>query len=139
MSIQITISCTDHGSPPLTSNRTVHVLVLDVNDHAPLVISEDPIRLTINETDMSRDPPTLVSTPLTRVVAKDPDEGNNGTLVYSLMVTDLDMLALNIDQSGVVWSAVMWDYERRDSYQCLVIVRDQGSPPRYAVFLSRKN
>ncbi|CAL8091023.1 unnamed protein product [Calicophoron daubneyi] len=85
----------DHGPAPLSTTVSLTILVDDVNDNAPLLIS--PINATVLqgvrhelpwsnevcETSIPLDTPngTLIAT----IKAKDADEGKNGSVVYRLV------------------------------------------------------
>jgi hypothetical protein len=71
----------DQGSPQKQAEVIVHVGVRDLNDNVPRVDSE-PDRILIRE----EQPP---GTEVTRIVATDPDNGQNASLVFSLVSGEL--------------------------------------------------
>ncbi|XP_024919120.1 protocadherin gamma-B7-like [Cynoglossus semilaevis] len=73
----ITISATDEGSPPLSSSKTVHLSVADINDNPP-VFEEQSYSAYVTENNKPGS--TLCS-----VTARDPDWRQNGTVIYSLL------------------------------------------------------
>ena len=77
----ITITATDEGSPPLSSSKTIHLSVADVNDNPP-VFEEQVYSAHVKENNR---PGSSVCT----VAATDPDWRQNGTVVYSLLPSDV--------------------------------------------------
>ncbi|KAA3679552.1 uncharacterized protein DEA37_0010372 [Paragonimus westermani] len=72
----------DSGTPPLSSSTQVHIYVTDVNDNAPTWIfpvhNNQAINMTISEP---------VGYCLAKLKASDPDEGENGSVIYRLVQT----------------------------------------------------
>ena len=68
----------DQGSPQKQSEVIVHVTVNDLNDCVPRIIEPDEDRLIVREEQPQ-------GTEVTRIVATDPDNGQNSTLVFSLV------------------------------------------------------
>ncbi|XP_049331029.1 protocadherin beta-16-like [Astyanax mexicanus] len=137
----ITITATDEGSPPLSSSKTIHLSVADVNDNPP-VFKEQFYSAHVKENNK---PGSSVCT----VAAKDPDWRQNGTVVYSLLPSDVNgsqvssLLSINGD-TGVIHAVRSFDYEQFKSFKVLVLARDNGSPPlssnvTVSVFISDEN
>lgn len=74
--VDVTIQCSDNGSPSLTSFAHLSIHLADINDNAPL-FTETEYTLTVVENNPHH---TLVG----RVEARDPDRGANGTVRYRL-------------------------------------------------------
>uniref|UniRef100_A0A8B9J4P1 Cadherin domain-containing protein n=1 Tax=Astyanax mexicanus TaxID=7994 RepID=A0A8B9J4P1_ASTMX len=95
----VTITATDGGSPPLSSSKTIHLSVADVNDNPP-VFEEQFYSAHVKENNK---PGSSVCT----VAATDPDWRQNGTVVYSLLTSDINgspvssLLSINGD-TGVI-------------------------------------
>jgi len=70
----VTLACTDHGQPALTSDVTLAVRVLDLNDHAPR-FEVKSYRADVVEN-------SFIGTFVTRVSASDDDDGDNGLIQY---------------------------------------------------------
>ncbi|XP_036431594.1 protocadherin beta-16-like [Colossoma macropomum] len=137
----ITITATDEGSPPLSSSKTIHLSVADVNDNPP-VFEEQVYSAHVKENNK---PGSSVCT----VAATDPDWRQNGTVVYSLLPSDVSgapvssFVSINGD-TGVIHAVRSFDYEQLKSFKVLVLARDNGSPPlssnvTVSVFISDEN
>uniref|UniRef100_A0A3B4DAJ5 Cadherin domain-containing protein n=1 Tax=Pygocentrus nattereri TaxID=42514 RepID=A0A3B4DAJ5_PYGNA len=137
----ITITATDEGSPPLSSSKTVNLSVADVNDNPP-VFEEQVYSAHVKENNK---PGSSVCT----VAATDPDWRQNGTVVYSLLPSDVrgapvsSFVSINGD-TGVIHAVRSFDYEQFKSFKVLVLARDNGSPPLSSnvtvnVFISDEN
>lgn len=72
----------DEGEPSRTVTTTVTVNILDQNDNAPTVIY--PLWGSIFDLTLTADRRLPVNSHVTRVHASDPDEGENGTVVYHI-------------------------------------------------------
>ncbi|XP_063045473.1 protocadherin gamma-A11-like [Engraulis encrasicolus] len=122
----ITITATDEGTPSLSSSKTVHLMVADVNDNPP-VFQQRSYSAHITENNKPGSPVCSVS-------ATDPDWRQNGTVNYALHASDVDgtpvssLLSINGD-TGVIHAVRSFDYEKQNSFKVQVIARDNGSPP----------
>ncbi|XP_037117197.1 protocadherin gamma-A11-like isoform X23 [Syngnathus acus] len=122
----ITISATDEGSPPLSSSKSVHLSVGDINDNPP-VFEERSYSAYVSENNKAGS--TLCS-----VSAQDPDWRQNGTVIYSLLPAEVNgapvssYVSVNGD-TGAIHAVRSFDYEHLRSFQVLVMARDNGSPP----------
>ncbi|XP_037117223.1 protocadherin gamma-A11-like isoform X47 [Syngnathus acus] len=122
----ITISATDDGSPPLSSSKSVHLSVGDINDNPP-VFEEQSYSAYVSENNKAGS--TLCS-----VGAQDPDWRQNGTVLYSLLPAEVNgapvssYVSVNGD-TGVIHAVRSFDYEHLRSFQVHVMARDNGSPP----------
>ncbi|XP_055033353.2 protocadherin gamma-A5 isoform X22 [Misgurnus anguillicaudatus] len=122
----ITITATDEGTPRLSSTKNIHFTVADVNDNPP-VFEEQNYRAHVQENNK---PGSSISS----VSATDPDWRQNGTVVYSLLPSDVNgapvssFLSVNGD-TGVIHAVRSFDYEQLKSFKVLVLARDNGSPP----------
>ncbi|XP_043113923.1 protocadherin gamma-A11-like [Puntigrus tetrazona] len=120
----ITITATDEGSPPLSSSKNIHLTVADVNDNPP-VFQEQSYRAHVQENNKA-------GSSICSVSATDPDWRQNGTVVYSLLSSDVNgapvssFLSVNGD-TGVVHAVRSFDYEQMKSLKVLVLARDNGS------------
>nr|XP_055033350.1 protocadherin gamma-A4-like isoform X9 [Misgurnus anguillicaudatus] len=122
----ITITATDEGTPSLSSTKTIHFTVADVNDNPP-VFKEQNYRAHVQENNKP-------ASSICSVSATDPDWRQNGTVVYSLLPSDVNgapvssFLSVNGD-TGVIHAVRSFDYEQMKSFKVLVSARDNGSPP----------
>ncbi|XP_004397919.1 PREDICTED: protocadherin gamma-B3 [Odobenus rosmarus divergens] len=104
----ITITVTDRGKPPLSSNRSVTLNIIDVNDNAP-VFEQAFYLIHVAENN----PP---GASIAQVSASDPDLGPNSCVSYSIVASDLEPRALASyvsvsAQSGVVFAQRAFDHE----------------------------
>ncbi|KAA0709746.1 Protocadherin gamma-A6 [Triplophysa tibetana] len=116
----ITVSAVDAGTPPLFSNKTVAIMVTDINDNSP-VFRHSHYRVHVAENQP-------VGTLLVRVRADDADEGKNAKLFYSLSEDVTAYLSIDTE-TGEVFSAHSFDYETFTHFHFQVMARDGGSPP----------
>ncbi|XP_074958412.1 protocadherin beta-15-like [Phalacrocorax aristotelis] len=125
--IKVLVSASDAGSPPLSANVTVRLVVVDENDNAPLVLhpaqgSSPPSSELV---PMSAEAGYLI----TKVVAVDADSGQNSWLSYHLLrASDPGLFAVGA-QSGEV--RLRRPVTERDAVKqkLVVLVRDNGQPP----------
>ncbi|XP_042620889.1 protocadherin beta-7-like isoform X26 [Cyprinus carpio] len=122
----ITITATDGGSPPLSTSMTIHLYVSDVNDNPPVFVQQS-YSAYISENNK---PGTSVCS----VSANDPDWRQNGTVLYSLVASEVNgvpvssFLSINGD-TGVIHAVRSFDYEQFRNFTVKVVARDNGSPP----------
>ncbi|TWW55578.1 Protocadherin gamma-A2 [Takifugu flavidus] len=137
----ITIRATDEGSPPLSSSKTLHLSVADINDNPP-VFEEESYSAYVSENNRAGS--TLCS-----VSAGDPDWRQNGTVIYSLLAAEVNgapvssYVSVNGD-TGLIHAVRSFDYEQLRSFKVHVMARDNGSPPlssnvTVSVFISDVN
>ncbi|XP_049325022.1 putative protocadherin beta-18 [Astyanax mexicanus] len=140
-SYNITITATDGGSPTLSSSITIHLSVSDVNDNPP-AFDERIYSAYIAENNKP-------GTSICSVTARDPDWRQNGTVLYSLVSSEINgvpvssFLSVNGD-TGVIHAVRSFDYEQFRSFKVQVVARDNGSPPlssntTVSVFISDEN
>ncbi|XP_032898448.1 cadherin EGF LAG seven-pass G-type receptor 2 isoform X3 [Amblyraja radiata] len=116
------IRAQDGGRPPL-SNITgmVSVMVVDVNDNAPMFVST-PFQSTVLEN-------VPVGYSIIHVQAIDADSGNNSRLEYRLTDSPPDSpFSINNNTGWLVVGSEL-DRETTAFYRFGVEARDQGSPP----------
>ncbi|XP_075337877.1 protocadherin-19 isoform X8 [Odontesthes bonariensis] len=114
----------DNGNPSLSSNATVRIVVLDVNDNTP-VMTNPP--LVNGSADVSIPRNAVVGYLVTQVKAEDYDEGENGRLTYT--ISEGDRAYFEIDQSnGEVRSTRMFGENVKSTYEITVVARDHGKP-----------
>ena len=119
---ELVVEVTDSGSPPLSVNVTVVVIVIPVNEHSPIfsellytaIISEDAnlgmsvVQVSATDNDLSSHP--------------------HGEVVYTIL--DLEQPVFSISRTGLLQVAGNLDREQRDFYNFTVQASDQGLPPR---------
>ncbi|XP_048088384.1 protocadherin gamma-C5-like isoform X29 [Alosa alosa] len=123
---QIIVQCKDQGTPPLSSNATVNVFVLDQNDNIPAVIYPSSIMGSVSHQRMPRSAKTghLV----TKVTAVDADSGHNAWISYRLAeATDSSLFAVNL-YTGEVRTKRSVSEQDDASQRLLIEIKDNGEP-----------
>ncbi|KAM6224262.1 LOW QUALITY PROTEIN: protocadherin gamma-A4-like [Rhynchocyon petersi] len=126
--LKLQVTASDNGDPPLSSNVSLDLFVLDQNDNAPEILY--PALPTDGSTGVelaprSAEPGYLV----TKVVAVDRDSGQNAWLSYRLIkASEPGLFAVGVHTGEVRTARVLLD---RDALkQSLVVaVQDHGQPP----------
>ncbi|KAM8732965.1 uncharacterized protein AB9X84_024865 [Acanthopagrus schlegelii] len=122
----ITVVATDAGMPPLSTKKTFHLKVSDVNDNAP-VFPQSVYNAFISE---NNSPGVSVVT----LRAKDPDENQNARISYILEDANIgaspvsEYVSINAE-SGVIHAVRSFDYEQIKQLVFVVKAQDGGSPP----------
>ncbi|XP_034816544.1 protocadherin gamma-A2 isoform X12 [Pan paniscus] len=126
--LQVWVIARDSGNPPLSSNVSLSLFVLDQNDNAPEILY--PAFPTDGSTGVelaprSAEPGYLV----TKVVAVDRDSGQNAWLSYHLLkASEPGLFSVGLHTGEVRTARALLD---RDALkQSLVVaVQDHGQPP----------
>ncbi|KAM6224263.1 protocadherin gamma-B1-like [Rhynchocyon petersi] len=125
---ELTLQARDQGSPSLSANVSLRVLVDDLNDNAPRVLYPvlGPDGSALFDTvPRAAQPGYLV----TKVVAVDEDSGHNAWLSYHVMqASEPGLFSVGLRTGEVRTVRALGD---RDSVRqrLLVAVRDGGQPP----------
>ncbi|KAM6151471.1 protocadherin gamma-A12-like [Rhynchocyon petersi] len=126
--LQLWVTARDNGDPPLSSNVSLSLLVIDQNDNVPEILY--PTFPTDGSTGMELAPRSAESGYLvTKVVAVDRDSGQNAWLSYRLLkASEPGLFAVGVHTGEVRTARALQD---RDALkQSLVIaVQDHGQPP----------
>ncbi|XP_075715468.1 protocadherin gamma-B1-like [Rhinoderma darwinii] len=124
---QFQVMAKDSGSPPLSSNVTVRICIIDKNDNAPKILypSPDTEGSALYEfIPHSAEKGYLV----TKVIAVDADSGHNAWLSYHLLqVPDPSLLGIG-QHTGEV--KIVRDLQDTDNLRqkIVVLVKDNGVP-----------
>lgn len=123
----LTVTASDSGSPPRSSQESFVVRLSDVNDNAP-VFSQPSYSVDIPENNA---PNTLILA----VSAFDPDVGENSTLSYSIVDGNIHGSTVSSyvyinPEKGQIYTMRALDYEQITMFQIVVQAHDQGSPAR---------
>ncbi|XP_047016930.2 protocadherin beta-15 isoform X47 [Ictalurus punctatus] len=137
----VIITASDGGTPSLFSTTTLNIKVADINDNFP-VFEQQTYSAYVAENNK---PGNSISS----VTARDPDWRQNGTVLYSLLPSEINgvavssLLSINSD-TGVIHAVRSFDYEKFRNFKVQVVARDNGSPPlssnvTVSVFISDEN
>ncbi|XP_068128025.1 protocadherin gamma-B4-like [Hyperolius riggenbachi] len=121
----ITIYCSDNGSPQLCSNKTIQLAVSDVNDNPP-VFDKNMYTVYIVENNQ---PGTSVH----KVHAIDLDHEDNGKVTYSILQSYIEEIPVSSYVSmnsitGVLYAQRSFDFEQLREFHFQVMAKDSGSP-----------
>ncbi|KAM9330464.1 protocadherin-10 [Gastrophryne carolinensis] len=122
------VEARDAGSPPLASNATVNIFIVDQNDNAPSIVAPQGRNGTVRELLPRTAEPGYL---FTRVVAVDSDEGENARLTYSILKGN-DMSLFRMDwRTGELRTArkITGKRDPHRPFELVVEVRDHGQPP----------
>ena len=120
-SLNVSISCVDHGRSPLSSSKSFVVTLLDENDNSP-VFQNSQYLFFISENNE-------VHERIGVVLATDFDTGLNGKIRYTVAPKDvwvLDYIA--IDDTGVIRAVVSLDRESTGHFNFTLVASDSGNP-----------
>ncbi|XP_062416666.1 protocadherin alpha-8-like isoform X30 [Pungitius pungitius] len=120
----LVLTALDGGKPPKSGEINITVIVLDVNDNAP-VFSKDVYSVMLNEN-------APMGTTVVKVNANDLDEGPNGDVVYSFsnsMNQNIKNLFDINPLSGALTVKGSIDYEEKDRFDIEIEASDKGLAP----------
>ncbi|XP_053734794.1 protocadherin alpha-C2-like [Synchiropus splendidus] len=120
------VEARDSGSPPLSSNVTVHIIVVDQNDNAPVIVSPWRAHGSVVEEKIPRstDKGSLVA----KVIALDTDSVHNSRITYQfLQVTDATLFSLD-QYNGEIRTMRMFSYRDPRHQRLVVVAKDNGEP-----------
>ncbi|XP_062942290.1 protocadherin gamma-A4 [Cynocephalus volans] len=122
----ITVTATDQGTPPLSTETHIILHVMDINDNPP-AFSHASYSAYIPENN-----PRGAS--IISMTAQDPDSGDNARVTYSLAEDTFQDAPLSSyvsinSNTGVLFALRSFDYEQFRDLQLLVTASDSGDPP----------
>ncbi|XP_057259289.1 cadherin-23 isoform X4 [Pezoporus wallicus] len=120
----LTIAARDRGVPPLSSTILVGVRVLDINDNDPVLLNL-PMNITLSEN-------APVSSFVTRVLARDADQGPNALLTFDITAGNTENAFYINSTSGIVYVNRPLDREQVAEYRLTVTVKDNPENIRNA-------
>ncbi|XP_019715074.1 protocadherin-10-like, partial [Hippocampus comes] len=118
---EIKIVAKDGGEPSLSSEKTISVVVSDVNDNTPQ-FSQNPYTFYVSENN-------VLSAPVFSVRASDHDEGENAQISYHIYRNSSDGTGLFLNINSVTGSIVAlksFDFETLKSFNFQVVATDGG-------------
>ncbi|XP_031443074.1 protocadherin beta-15-like isoform X14 [Clupea harengus] len=123
---KVKVLARDNGSPPLSSNVTVSVYVVDVNDNAPQILypSPDGSSFMTELVPRAASAGSLVS----KVIAVDADSGQNAWLSYNIIkATDPGLFSIGVHNGEITTQR---DVSESDAmkHNLIVSVKDNGQP-----------
>ncbi|XP_019362160.1 PREDICTED: protocadherin alpha-C2-like [Gavialis gangeticus] len=123
---QIVVRAQDAGSPPLSSTVTVHVYVVDQNDHAPQILYPTSTNTTAAMEMIPRS--ASAGYLVTKVIAIDADSGQNAWLFYYLaQASDPGLFRVDLHSGEIRTTRKLGD-ESFTTFNLTVVVRDNGEP-----------
>ncbi|CAM4617802.1 unnamed protein product [Leuciscus chuanchicus] len=120
------IEARDSGVPPLSSNVTVHIIIMDQNDNTPLIVS--PWRAQGSEVKEKIPRSTDKGTLIAKVIAIDSDSVHNSRITYQFL-QNTDATLFSLDQyNGEIRTMRMFSYRDSRDQRLVVIAKDNGEP-----------
>ncbi|CAB1440354.1 unnamed protein product, partial [Pleuronectes platessa] len=108
----------DKGVPPLKAAVSIHVVVQDINDNAP-VFEKDELFIDVEENSQ-------VGSVVARITAADPDEGTNAQIMYQIVEGNIpEVFQLDIFNGDLV-ALTDLDYETKTEY--VIVVQATSAP-----------
>ncbi|XP_016522792.1 protocadherin gamma-C3-like [Poecilia formosa] len=122
----ISITATDEGNPPLSSNSLIFLHVSDVNDNTP-IFTESTINIFLKENNP-------IGEVIKKVSTVDADTDENGQVSYSLLLDNSNPLPLRSlitinSETGEIISLQSFNYEELKTFHFKDQASDSGVPP----------
>ncbi|XP_060109633.1 protocadherin beta-16-like isoform X17 [Heteronotia binoei] len=125
---QVTVRASDGGSPPLSSEVVVRVVILDENDNAPFFLY--PLQNSTSPCNELVPKSVEAGYLVAKVVAVDGDSGQNSWLSYELLkATDPGLFSIGA-QNGEVKTRRPLTERDTNKQRLIILVRDNGHPPQ---------
>ncbi|XP_032885701.1 protocadherin gamma-C5-like [Amblyraja radiata] len=123
---QVNIEAWDLGSPSLSTNKTIQIVIADINDNVPR-FSEPSYNIYVMENNAP-------GTSIFEVTAIDRDLNQNSYVSYYLLGNRIQDMPLSTQVSinsmnGTIYAMRSFDYEKLKNVQFHVQARDAGVPP----------
>ncbi|KAL0973120.1 hypothetical protein UPYG_G00199240 [Umbra pygmaea] len=126
-SYQVLLAVQDGGSPPRSATGTAFITVLDENDNSPSFTHCQPARGLTVQVMEGQTSGLMLGT----IQAKDPDEGENGTVQYFMSGPRAERFSLH-PITGELRSSSALSYSDRAEYSFTVTAVDRGQPSHSA-------
>uniref|UniRef100_A0A452GVF6 Protocadherin gamma-C3 n=1 Tax=Gopherus agassizii TaxID=38772 RepID=A0A452GVF6_9SAUR len=123
---QVVVQAQDAGTPALSSTVTVHVYVVDQNDHAPQILYPTSTNASAALEMIPRS--ARAGYLVTKVIAIDADSGQNAWLFYHLaQASDPDLFRVELHSGEIRTTRKLGD-DSVTTFNLSVVVRDNGEP-----------
>ncbi|XP_056322235.1 protocadherin gamma-A6-like isoform X15 [Danio aesculapii] len=130
-SVRVCVKAQDGGSPPLSNNVTLDIIIQDQNDNAPQVLY--PVQTGASVVAEIVPCAADVGYLVTKVVAVDVDSGQNAWLSYKLQkAPDRALFEVGL-QNGEIRTVRQVTDKDAVKQKLTVVVEDNGQPSRSAV------
>ncbi|XP_075902941.1 protocadherin alpha-6-like [Nelusetta ayraudi] len=123
---QFQVQATDSGVPPLSSNVTVNVLILDENDNSPAILLPYSEHGSVNSETISYS--AEVGQIVAKIRAVDADSGYNALLSYHLSDPKGNNLFRIVTSSGEIKTKRRMSDSDLKTHPLVVLVSDSGEP-----------
>uniref|UniRef100_A0A0K0DCV7 Cadherin domain protein n=1 Tax=Angiostrongylus cantonensis TaxID=6313 RepID=A0A0K0DCV7_ANGCA len=120
--LSLTVIATDSGDPPLSTETTVTIQVLDENDNIP-IFAKESYKAAVDENSPN-------GTKVVKVKAVDADSEHYGRVAYSIKG---DTGPFHMDDQGWITVAGLLDRELKSYYRLQVEAHDGGEPAQRSV------
>ncbi|XP_048399408.2 protocadherin beta-15-like isoform X1 [Stegostoma tigrinum] len=123
---QVQVQVMDSGTPPLASNVSLNIIILDQNDNVPVIVQPlAEFGSTAVET-ISRfaEPGYLVA----KVSATDADTGQNARLSYTIFQATQPGLFTISPDTGEIWTIRPIVHKDASKQRLVIVVKDNGKP-----------
>uniref|UniRef100_A0A8R1DPU5 Uncharacterized protein n=1 Tax=Caenorhabditis japonica TaxID=281687 RepID=A0A8R1DPU5_CAEJA len=122
--LQIRIVATDSGSPPLSSDASIEIIVMDENDNSP-IFEKQSYDANIKEN-------AKFGTRVITLKAMDVDSEHFGSVSYEIKAAENNQepIPFSINDNGEVRTTGQIDYEKINKYSLKITAKDGGTPPR---------
>ncbi|XP_048459462.1 protocadherin-10-like [Rhincodon typus] len=116
----------DRGTPPLASNVSVNIIVLDENDNIPVIVQ--PLAqfgsAAVETISRFAEPGYLVA----KVSATDADAGQNARVSYAIFQATLHNLFTISPDTGEIWTIRRITNNDASEQRLVIIAKDNGNP-----------
>ncbi|XP_033119933.1 protocadherin-23-like isoform X2 [Anneissia japonica] len=121
--IQLVITATDHGNPPLSAVVAVRIQVTDVNNNSP------NFEQNLYEGSVMENAP--IGSDVLAVHAEDSDPSYDNNNIFYSIISGNEENAFRVDgNSGDITVLGLLDREQKSVYTLVVLATDRGSPQR---------
>ncbi|XP_041078523.1 protocadherin gamma-A11-like isoform X12 [Polyodon spathula] len=124
--LQIQVKAQDGGNPPLCSNTTLKVFIVDQNDNSPKVLYPKQNGGSVLAEMIPRS--AHIGFLVTKVVAVDADSGHNAWLSYhQLKTTEPELFVVGLHNGEIRTSRQIYENDNVKQ-RLVVVVKDNGRP-----------